>query len=113
MRETLDLLFVRKWWSRDAVELGAYSQVYSWFNLAEALAWFVLAALVFRRCLRFRNGSVEIAYAVAFFVFGVTDVVESYALWSWLIWWKLVTVIVLFVLRRRVLRAFYPGKKLF
>ena len=86
---------------------------YHWFNLFEAGVWFVFTALVLYRWARHRHSLLEPAYAAAFFLFGVTDVLESQALTSWLIWLKLANLIALIWLRAIVIRRFYPGSKLY
>jgi hypothetical protein len=55
----------------------------------------------------------EVAYAMAFGLFGVTDFIEAWRLTSWLIWAKLVNLMVLLLLRRTVLRRFYPQCRLY
>ena len=84
-----------------------------YFNLIEAAVWFVFAILVFRRWLKCRRSSLEIAYAFAFLVFGVSDVIEAWKLTSWLLWWKAVNLIILFLLRRTIIRRYYPDQRLF
>ena len=113
MSDLLDILFTRTWWRYEPGSLSVYNEPYHWFNLAEAGAWFVFAALVARRHLIHRNGSIEWWYALAFVAFGFTDVIESQALTSWLIWIKLANLIALIWLRAVVMRRYYPQSKLY
>jgi hypothetical protein len=81
--------------------------------LFEGTVWIALAFLVFYRYLRVGRSPIEIGYALAFITFGLTDYREAYVLESWLIWVKLVNLIVLLKLRARVIQRFYPASKLF
>src|SRR5262245_32046188 len=115
MNKLLDFLWFRTWWVYDPVGEPLHSIPYHWLNLVEAALWFVVAGLVFRRFWRHRRGgestgrAIEVRYALAFVTFGATDLREAWALQSWLIWLKLANLIVLILLRRSVLRRFYPG----
>jgi hypothetical protein len=51
--------------------------------------------------------------AVAFLTFGLTDFREAYELASWLVWIKLLNLIALYLLRRIVMKRYYPASKLF
>ena len=73
----------------------------------------MLAVLVIGRFFRFRKSFIEILYALAFLTFGLTDVREAYSLDSWLIWFKLANLVVLFRLRASVMRNLYPESRLF
>lgn len=84
-----------------------------YFNLFEASVWFVFAGLVVYRWFRFRQSSLEIVYAIAFLVFGVSDVIEAWRLTSWLLWWKVANLILLFRLRQLVMRRYYPNHRLY
>jgi hypothetical protein len=109
----LDLLFLRAWWRYRPDETPWVSVPYHAFNLFEGTAWLVLSILVLGRYLKGRRSGIEVAYSLAFFTFGLTDFREAYALDSWLIWVKLINLIVLFRLRTVVIRRFYPGSKLY
>jgi hypothetical protein len=50
---------------------------------------------------------------VAFLTFGLTDFREAYELASWLVWIKLLNLIALYLLRRIVMKRYYPASKLF
>jgi hypothetical protein len=65
--------------------------------------------LVLRRYLVFRRSAHEIAYSAAFFTFGLTDFREAYVLESWLVWLKLVNLLLLIWLRSIAIRRWYPG----
>ena len=63
--------------------------------------------------LRHRRSRLELAYALAFLTFGLTDLREAFALQSWLIWVKLMNLLVLFGLRRIVIQRYYPTSRLY
>jgi len=107
-----DILWSHTWWRYDPTG-SDYNAPYHWFNLFEAGVWFVFGVLVLYRWGRHRHSLLEPAYAAAFVLFGVTDVLESQALTSWLIWLKLANLIGLIWLRAVVIRRFYPTSKLF
>lgn len=109
----LDLLLFRVWWRYDPGDTPSVYIPYHAFNLFEGCAWIVFAVLVLRRCLRHARSRLELAYAVAFFTFGLTDFREAYVLSSWLVWVKLANLIVLLKLRFEVIRRFYPGSTLY
>ncbi|MEO0586524.1 MAG: hypothetical protein AAF078_02695 [Planctomycetota bacterium] len=85
---------------------------YSAVNLLEAVAWFGVAGWVVRRHVREGGGAWNFAYAAAFVVFGVSDVVESQVVPMWLIAAKGLIFGVIVWLRWEVLRRYYPGRKL-
>lgn len=82
-----------------------------WFNLLEAVAWFVIAGLVLRRWLRFHRSGEELIYAAAFLTFGLTDVREAFVLETWLLWVKGLNLLVILWLRSRLLKHHYPEWK--
>jgi hypothetical protein len=84
-----------------------------YFNLVEAFVWMIFAVLVLRRWIRLRRTPLEAGYATAFLLFGISDVIESEVLTSWLLWWKVVNVVVLFQLRRLIMHRHYPGCRLY
>lgn len=101
------------WWQWDAsASDDVFSQIYHWFNLAESAAWFIFGGMVVRRYSTWRRSSLELFYAMAFVVFGITDAVEAWQQSTALILFKLINLVVLFTLRRRVMRS-YPEAKLF
>lgn len=114
-RRTLaDLLWFRAWWTYHRRGQVDWVEVpYHAFNLAEGAAWLTLAALVLRRYLRRRRSALEVAYALAFATFGATDLVEAYALTSWLLWLKLANLLILARLRAVVIARHYPESRLF
>lgn len=116
MNEAARILWFETWWSwaRPANEPYLWTDIAChYFNLVEAVAWFVFAAMVLRRWRLHRRSSVELWYALAFAIFGLTDLIEAWRLTSWLLWWKGMNLIVLFWLRRIVLRRYYPESRLF
>lgn len=114
--QTLEIVFVRTWW-RYGYEPTLFDSVYHWFNLLEAMAWFVFAGLVWIRSLfANRSGKRRVAegmYSIAFVAFGLTDLWEAWQQSSWLIWIKLINLCLLALLRRHVMRAYYPNAKLY
>ncbi|HZL90728.1 MAG TPA: hypothetical protein VFB96_20335 [Pirellulaceae bacterium] len=112
MSPLVRLLLTDTWWTYNASG-GWFTHVYSWFNVVEGWIWIVFAALVLRRYLKCRRSPSELAYAAAFFTFGLSDFRESYALESWLVLFKAVNLAALLILRWNVLRRLYPEYKLF
>lgn len=108
-----DLLFRHTWWSWTDGDRSWHSIAVHAFNLVEGLVWAVFSALVLIRHIRFRRSRAELLYSLAFLTFGVSDFVEAYALTSWLIWIKLVNLIVLWRVRAISIRDWYPGNRLF
>lgn len=110
MSSLLDFLVMRVWWRYDEAA-DWYAQPYHWLNLVEGSLWFVCAVLVAARYLRHRNSRLELAYAVSFVTFGLSDFREAYVLESWLIGAKGANLVILLLLRRTVLRRFYPDRR--
>lgn len=113
MDRILQILFTETWWAYDPQEQSAHSIFTHWFNFFEGVAWCLFAALVLRRYWKCRRSSIEILYAAAFVLFGLTDFREAYFVQSWLLWLKLVILVSLFLLRKSVMRRFYPESKLY
>jgi multisubunit Na+/H+ antiporter MnhE subunit len=111
--ETLEIIFVRTWWQYTPEDGQWFTTIYHWFNVAEGCAWVVCAGLVFRRFLTHQKSPSEIYYAIAFLAFAVTDFAEAWKQSSWLIWLKLLNLIVLFQLRRKIMSRYYPKAKLY
>ncbi len=86
---------------------------YHWFNLFEGTAWLVFAGRVLYRYARHRNGAIELWYALAFALFGLSDYREAWILQSWLIWAKLINLAALIWLRATVIRRYYPNSTLY
>jgi len=101
------------WWQWDATASGdVFSQIYHWFNLAESAAWFAFGGMVILRWSTWRWSPLELFYAAAFVVFGITDVIEAWQQSTVLILFKLINLVALFTLRRRVMPS-YPEARLF
>ncbi len=113
LHQAADLLWFKVWWRYPNPNDPWFSVPYHAFNLFEGACWIVLGALVLRRYWAARRSSFEIAYAVAFLSFGMTDFREAYVLESWLVWAKLINLIVLIRLRDIAIRRWYPGSKLY
>jgi len=82
-----------------------------YFNLAEAIVWFAIAALVLNRWRQFRRTPEEWLYAGLFFAFGLTDVCEAFLLQTWLLWIKALILAGILSCRRRLHQRHYPGWK--
>lgn len=67
--------------------------------------------LVLARYFRHRNSALEILYACAFFIFGLSDFREAYLLQPWLILAKGMNLLLLLWLRAVVIRRFYPASR--
>ena len=113
LNQVINLLFFRTWWSLGVGKHSSAELMLHAFNLFEGSVWLILAALVIRRYYWHRSSSLEILYALAFVTFGLTDFREAYTLQSWLIWIKLINLVVLFRLRSLVIKRFYPQSKLY
>ncbi len=116
VKEVFGWLFVETWWTWDRPPGQVKSlqdHLCHYFNLCEATAWFIFAMLVFRRWLRYRRSSTEIAYLIAFLLFGVSDIIEAWKLTSWLLWWKVLNLAILLLLRRTIICRYYPDQRLF
>jgi hypothetical protein len=109
----IELLWNRTWWSYQPSDPDVLTGLLHWFNLAEGMTWVVFAALVLIRRQTGGRSTLEAWYALAFLGFGLTDFREAYVLTSWLIWIKLVNLIVLARLRSSVIRRFYPSSRLY
>jgi hypothetical protein len=108
-----DFLWSRVWWKYPDPTDPWFSIPYHIFNLFEGTCWVVFAGLVLRRHLIFRRSRQEILYALAFFTFGLTDFREAYVLQSWLVWVKLLNLVILIWLRSIAIRRWYPGSRLY
>lgn len=116
MNDAIRILFFETWWSwsRNSNEPHTWTDIACRsFNVIEAVAWFVFAGLVLHRWNRRRQSSLELWYALAFVLFGVSDVIETWSLTSWLLWWKAVNLLALFALRRTIMRRFHPQARVF
>lgn len=113
MRDLIDVLFLRTWWSWQESPAEPWSIAYSWFNLFEGCAWLVFAALVLRRYSKHRRSQLELWYAFSFFTFGLTDFREAWVQQSWLIWLKGVNLVALLWLRALVIRRHYPRARIY
>ncbi len=113
LRSLADYLVFHTWWTYNSIGDPWIEVPYHAFNLFEGAAWLTISALVLRRFLRYRHSKIEIAYALAFFTFGLTDFREAYVLQSWLIWLKIANLLLLFWLRALVIKRHYPESKLY
>jgi hypothetical protein len=113
MQQALHFLFLRTWWTYAGARYPAQAIPYHWFNLFEGTAWLVFAVLVLVRYARHRQSTLELWYALAFALFGLSDYREAWILESWLIWAKLANLAALAWLRSVVMRRYYPASKVF
>lgn len=111
-----EILFVRTWWQFEP-PYSVFDQIYHWFNISEGIVWLVFSVLVWRRACRHSETpaprGLEVAYAIAFATFGLTDLQEAWRQSSWLIWLKLLNLVALAVLRHRVIHRHYPTARLY
>jgi len=103
-----DFLF-RTLWRYDPTATDAV--IYSWFNVAEAVAWFAIAGYVLGRFAKYRRTGLEVVYGVTFILFGISDLWESYIVQPWLIGVKGLIFIGLVAMRMRLVRRHYVGWK--
>jgi hypothetical protein len=113
MARCCEFLFLETWWVYDPRTPTVHAVFTHWFNLFEGTVWLVFAGLVAGRYVRFRRSLIELLYAAAFGLFGLTDFREAYCVQSWLLWVKLVILVGLFALRRTVMRRFYPDSRVY
>lgn len=112
----IDGLWRHTWWSFAGSQDPVHAWVYRSINLIEGLFWIGFCVAVWVRRQRQpvdRRRPIEHWYALAFFVFALTDFREAVALQSWLIWIKLINLFVLLWLRKRVMTTLYPDSKVF
>jgi hypothetical protein len=109
----MELLFRHTWWTWTDGDRSWHSIAVHTFNLIEGLAWCVFSVLVLRRHICTRKSRTELLYSLAFLTFGATDFIEAYSLTSWLIWIKLMNLVVLWRLRAMSLRKWHPGSRLY
>jgi hypothetical protein len=112
MSAIVRLLITDTWWTYHPSG-GWFTHVYSWFNVIEGCFLLLFAALVLRRYLNSRRSPIELAYALAFFTFGLSDFRESYVLESWLVLFKGVNLAALLALRWHVLKHYHPQCRAF
>lgn len=100
----------------DALSIG-----YSTLNVVEAIAWFAVAVWVLVRLKRRKpvGGALGLSgaawcriYALAFVVFGLSDVMESQVVPVWLVAAKGVIFAAIVGIRFVVVRKCYPGAKM-
>lgn len=111
--QAMDYLWLKRWWQYPDPKDPWFSVPYHYFNLIEGTCWIIIACLVLRRDPSHRRSRLEILYFLAFFTFGMTDFREAYALESWLVWVKLMNLIMLIWLRSKAIRRWYPESRLF
>ncbi len=108
MPDAFDILFSRVWWQYQAEDEQWFSILYHWFNILEGAAWCVFSALVIRRYQSHHRSRLELCYAFAFLTFALSDFGEAWRQTSWLLWLKLINLILLFLLRRHIMSRHYP-----
>lgn len=110
--------FPREFWPALRYVLWRYdpsdtlSAGYHWINVAEAVAWFVIAAVVVRR-MRRQHKAVrwEAVYALLFIVFGVSDLWESRVVPVWLVAAKGLIFAGIVAVRHVLVKRYYVGAK--
>ncbi|MFK7787941.1 MAG: hypothetical protein AB8C95_00425 [Phycisphaeraceae bacterium] len=114
MPDLIGWLWFHTWWSYAGSADPLHATIYRGINIVEGLFWVGFCAAVLLRYARNPHRKhVELAYALAFFCFGMTDFREAIALQSWLIWVKLFNLIVLLWFRKHVMKKMYPYAKLY
>jgi hypothetical protein len=108
----LSSLLIEPWWTWDPTSAGIGDVAYRWFNLAEAAAWFVFGLMVFHRWRRHRHSGIEVVYAAAFVLFGLTDVREAWQQSALLLAVKGAVLAGLLTLRCVVRHRYYPESML-
>lgn len=110
--------FPRSLWPAMVYELWRYTPgdplglAYRLLNLAEAAAWFVIAAGVGVRAVRLRRAPrAETLYVLLFALFGLSDVWEAHAVPLWLIAAKGLIFAGILLVRRHLLKHAYPGRR--
>lgn len=101
------------WWVWQPVTAGVGDWAYRLFNLFEGLAWLFFGVLVVHRWFRNRRSIWELSYALAFVMFGLTDFREAYAQTLGLVLIKGVVLTWLMLARRRAIRVWYPGARVY
>lgn len=112
MPSWLSEFLYRELWAFPASDPHHWSLVYRWFNITEGAIWCLFGLWVVRRYLQYHRSLAEIAYAVAFVAFGLSDFREATALHGWLVVAKALNLAALLSLRAHVLKRHYPDCKL-
>jgi hypothetical protein len=94
----------------DAGSWGYVYHGYVGFNAFEAAAWFAICLFVLQRFARKRRTRYEILYALSFFVFGLSDIMEIYRTTLGLLTVKGIILMSILACRKVVL-GFYPQAK--
>ena len=105
-------LLTHDWWRWEPPGDG-FALAYHRLNLAEGCVWLVFAGLVLGRYLRHRHSPLELLYALAFALFGISDFREAFALQGWLILAKGLNLGLLLRLRHVVIRRYYPASRIY
>lgn len=113
MSQAMEFIFTHIWWTWNPNDQHWFSRVYHWFNLLEGLTWLVFSVLVIKRFLKHFHSNVEIAYSIAFLTFAATDFREAWEQSSWLIWLKVINLVMLVLLRRRVMQKWYLTSRVY
>ncbi len=109
MLRSLEDMLGKQWWIYDPG--SHWHVVYHWFNIAEGAIWCLLGLVVARRFLLNQRSLWEVFYALAFFLFGISDFVEAQGLYTWLIVYKAINLLLLILLRGYVLKRHYPESR--
>ncbi|MEM7395135.1 MAG: hypothetical protein AAF492_22615 [Verrucomicrobiota bacterium] len=100
----------RKIVETDFPKIQGYDWFYIPFNALEAAIWFGLCAYVLGRYGRHRTSRYEPLYALSFFAFGCSDVIELYGTTVLLLLFKGACLVAI-LMSRKVVLAHYPEKK--
>ena len=91
--------------------LTGWNMYYVVFNNIEGVLWFCFAVYVLFRYVRNRKTGYEILYALSFFAFGLTDLIEAWGMTLGVLLLKGVCLLAIFQGRKLVIEK-YPGKKI-
>jgi hypothetical protein len=98
-------------WRYSASDPSPYQPIYRTINAVEACFWFGFCIAVCIRYARHRKSILEIGYAIAFLLFGLSDVAEMFVVTPALIAAKAVVLVVLLLLRYILIKWYYIGSR--
>ena len=89
--------------------LGSFGMPYMVFNCIEALCWFYISISIIFRYLRHKKTKMEILYAISFFAFALSDVIETSGITLLLLLFKGVCILAIVGFRNNI-RLMYNSK---
>ena len=110
--------FPKEFWPALCYELWRYDPDhavavgYHWLNICEGFAWFAIAIYVVLRMIQYHESPKwEVAYAVFFVLFGISDLWESRVVPVWLIPIKGLILTGILTARHRLVKHHYQNAK--